>query len=119
MERLQSTALEDADSRGQAWIKRLKNSGDDDDHENTNDVGTSFQAGQWHMDTQTDVGFFLPDPGGLADGGAWKGVSIIKTFFPHSLASGLNPLLPERVPTCSARLNLQIISYLLSEYPQS
>ena len=25
-------------------------------------------AGQWHMDTQTDVGFFLPDPGGLADG---------------------------------------------------
>lgn len=25
-------------------------------------------AGQWHMDIQTNVGFFLPDPGGLADG---------------------------------------------------
>ena len=50
MERLQSTAVEDADSRGHAWIKRLKNSGDDDDHENTNDMGTGFQAGQWHVE---------------------------------------------------------------------
>lgn len=25
-------------------------------------------AGQWHMDIQTDVGFFLLDPEGLADG---------------------------------------------------
>ena len=50
MERVQSTAVEDADSRGYACIKRLKNSGDDDDRENTNDVGTGSQAGQRHVE---------------------------------------------------------------------
>ena len=51
MGRLQSTAVEDADSRGHARIKTLKNGGDDDGCENTNDEGAGSQAGQWTWST--------------------------------------------------------------------
>lgn len=54
MERLQSTAVEDADSRGHAQIKTLNSGGDDDDCENTNDEGQvpKQDSGRGALDNQ-------------------------------------------------------------------